>query len=96
MRVRYTETALHELDSIFAYIAKNSITRASSVVGRIEQLIGQLKEFPQMAQETDFPSVRKFPLGRFPYFIYYVVERDEVVIIHIRHQARRPLSAEEL
>jgi toxin ParE1/3/4 len=96
MRVRYTETALRELDNIFSYIAKNSITGASSVVGRVEQLIGQLTEFPHMAQETDFAGVRKFPLGRFPYFIYYVVERDEVVIIHIRHQARRPLTAEEL
>jgi plasmid stabilization system protein ParE len=49
MRVRYTETALRELDNIFAYIAKNSITGASSVVGRVEQLIGQLTEFPHMA-----------------------------------------------
>jgi addiction module RelE/StbE family toxin len=96
MRVRYTATALRELDDIFAYVAKNSVTGASSVAGRVEQLIGQLAEFPYMAQETDFVGVRKFPLGRFPYFVYYVVEEDEVVIVHIRHQVRRPLTAEEL
>ena len=74
MRVRYTETALRELDDIFRYIAKNSVTGASSVVARVEQMIGQLAEFPHMAQETDLAGVRRFPLGRFPYFIYYVVE----------------------
>jgi toxin ParE1/3/4 len=90
MRVRYTDTALRELDEIFAYIAKNNRTAAASVVGRVEALIGQLAEFPLMAQETDVADVRKFPLGRFPYDIYYTVERDEVVILHIRHGARRP------
>ena len=90
MRVRYTDTALRELDDIFAYIAKNNRAAAASVAGRVEGLIGQLAEFPDMAQETDVAGVRRFPLGRFPYLIYYTVEADEVVILHIRHGARRP------
>jgi len=90
MRVRYTDTALRELDEIFAYIAKHNAAAAASVVGRVENLIVQLAEFPLLAQETDVAGVRKFPLGRFPYVIYYTVEQDEVVILHIRHSARRP------
>jgi addiction module RelE/StbE family toxin len=90
MKVRYTDTALRELDEIFAYIAKNNRSAATSVVGRVESLIAQVTEFPLMAQETDVPGVRKFPLGRFPYVIYYTVEGDEVVVLHVRHGARRP------
>ena len=90
MRVRYTDTALRELDEIFAYITKNNRAAAASVVGRVENLIAQLAEFPLMAQETDLSGVRKFPLARLPYVIYYTVERDEVVILHVRHGARRP------
>jgi toxin ParE1/3/4 len=92
MKVRYTETALSEVDEIFAYIANYSVVAAAAVVERVDELIGQLSEFPYMAQETDNARVRKFPLGRFPYVIYYTVEQDEVVILHIRHGARRPLS----
>jgi toxin ParE1/3/4 len=92
MRVRYTGTALRELDEIFAYIAKNSAVAAASVVGRVESLIGQLAEFPYMAQETDIAGVRKFPLGRFPYVIYSTIEGEEIVVLHVRHGARRPPS----
>jgi len=92
MRVRYTETALLEVDDIFAYIANHSVAAAAAVVERFDELVGQLSEFPYMAQETDIAGVRKFPLGRFPYVVYYTVEQDEVVILHIRNGARRPPS----
>ncbi len=92
MRVRYTETALREVDEIFAYIANHSVVAAAAVVERVDELVGQLSEFPYMAQETDIAGVRKFPLGRFPYVVYYTVEQNEVVILHIRHGARRPPS----
>jgi plasmid stabilization system protein ParE len=29
-------------------------------------------------------------LGRYPYIVYYRVQNDEVVIVHIRHGARKP------
>lgn len=92
MRVRYTETALREVDEIFAYIANHSAAAAAAVVARVDELVGQLSEFPNMAQETDIAGVRKFPLGRFPYVVYYTAQQDEVVILHIRHGARRPPS----
>jgi plasmid stabilization system protein ParE len=46
MRVRYTETALHEVDEIFAYIANHSVVAAAAVVERVDELVGQLSEFP--------------------------------------------------
>ena len=36
-------------------------------------------------------GVRRLPLGNYPYVIFYTVEADEVVILRIRHGARRPL-----
>jgi toxin ParE1/3/4 len=92
MRVRYTETALREVDEIFAYIVNHNVVAAAAIVERVEELVGQLGEFPFMAQETDIAGVRKFPLGRFPYVVYYAVQQDEVVILHVRHGARRPPS----
>jgi hypothetical protein len=31
------------------------------------------------------------PIGRYPLMIFYPVENDELVILHVRHTAREPL-----
>ncbi len=92
MRIRYTETALRELDEILAYIADRNSTAAAAVRTRIERLTGQLSNFPYMAQETERAGVRRLPLGNYPYVIFYIVDGDEAVILRIRHAARRPLG----
>jgi toxin ParE1/3/4 len=91
MRVRYTETAQRELDEILAYTAERSTSAASNLARRTEVLLGHLVEFPYMAQMTEADGVRRLPLVEFPYVIFYNVREDEVVILHVRHSARRPL-----
>jgi toxin ParE1/3/4 len=91
MKVRYTATALRELNEILAYVAERNVGAAAAVRVRIENLVGQLSLFPFMAQETELIGVRRLPLGNFPYAIFYTVEGDEVVVLHVRHGARRPL-----
>jgi toxin ParE1/3/4 len=91
MKVRYTETALRELDEILAYIADRNFTAAASVRARVEELVERLSYFPYLAQGTERNGVRRVPLGNYPYVIFYTVEAEEVVILRIRHGARRPL-----
>jgi toxin ParE1/3/4 len=91
MKVRYTETALRELDEILAYIADRSATAAASVRARVEELVERLSYFPHLAQATERRGVRRVPLGNYPYVIFYTVEAEEIVILRIRHGARRPL-----
>ena len=88
MRVRYTRTALVELEEILAFIAKDNVAAASSVAERIEHSIAQLAEFPYLAQMADEEGVR-LTVRRLPYIVYYTVDRSEVVILHIRHGARK-------
>ena len=89
MQVRYTETALIEINEIFAYISEHTASAAKRVVARIERTIRNIGDFPEMAQETREPGVRRIPSGRYPYLVYYTVEADEVVILHVRHGARQ-------
>ena len=89
MRVRYTRTALVELEEIFAFIAKDNVAAASSVAERIEHSIAQLAEFPYLAQTADEEGVRRLTVRRLPYVVYYTVDRSEVVILHIWHGARK-------
>jgi addiction module RelE/StbE family toxin len=89
MKIRYTETTLTEINEIFAHISEQNAPAAKRVVARIERTIHNLADFPEMAQETREPGVRRIPAGRYPYLVYYAVETDEVVILHVRHGARR-------
>jgi plasmid stabilization system protein ParE len=45
MKVRWSETALTEIDGIFSYIYENNRTAATAVVNRIERLAALLADF---------------------------------------------------
>ncbi len=88
MKVRYTETALRELDEIFTYIFEHDRSAATGVIERVERLTALLVEFPFVGHETDEIGVRVVPLVRYPFLIFYTVNTDEVVILHVRHGSR--------
>src|SRR5690349_11228483 len=90
MRLRYTATALVEIDEIFAYISERNPSAAERVVARIELIIQNLGHIPEMAQEADEPGVRRMPVTGYPFLVFYTIEADEVVILHVWHGARRP------
>jgi toxin ParE1/3/4 len=92
MRIRYTETALAEVVQILSYIAQHSSSAAIDVRERIERTVEALSDIPEMAQIADEPGVRRMPITSFPYIVFYTIEADEIVILHVRHGARRPLS----
>jgi len=66
------------------------------VVSFIERLTRGLTDFPEIGQRSDEMKVRVILAGRFPYRIYYGVETDEIVILHIRHAARDTPEAGEM
>jgi plasmid stabilization system protein ParE len=40
------------------------------------------------------PGVRMITVRRYPYLIFYTVENNEVLIMSVRHGARRPIDEE--
>ena len=66
MKVRYTETAIAEVEQLFSYIAERDRSAAIAVRERIERTVAALGETPEMAQRTDEPSVRRCPSGPIP------------------------------
>ena len=41
------------------------------------------------------PEVRAVPLSRYPFKIFYTVIGESIVVLHIRHAARRPWEGQE-
>jgi toxin ParE1/3/4 len=73
MKLRYSETALRELDEIFAYISDRNRSAAVAVVDRVERLTSLIAEMPFIGHVTDEEGVRMMPVVRYPFLIFYTV-----------------------
>ncbi len=77
MRVVLSALALAELDEILAYIAERSLHGARNVEARFRHAFDLIARHPQSAERVEQrPGVRRLPLVRFPYAIYYEVRLD--------------------
>jgi plasmid stabilization system protein ParE len=96
MKVRFTPRAFSDLDIIRTYIGQFNPAAAGQVVSLIEAVCKRLGEFPESGQRADELDTRVAFSPRYPYRIYYRVTAEQVVILHIRHAARRPLERGEV
>ncbi len=90
MRVRFTPRAFSDLDVIRTYIHQFSPAAAGRVVALIEKVASRLADFPESGSVSDELGAHVVFSRRYPYRIYYRIAADEIVILHIRHTARRP------
>jgi|HubBroStandDraft_5_1064220.scaffolds.fasta_scaffold16008_3 toxin ParE1/3/4 len=90
MKIRWSETALTELEDIFSYIHGYNRSAAAAIVERIEALTALLEEFPLLGPLTDEAHVRVLSVVRYPFLVFYTIDNtaDEIVILHVRHTAR--------
>lgn len=92
MKVRFTPRAFSDLDVIRTYIEQFNPAAAGRVIALVETICRRLGEFPEFGQRADELDTRIAFSARYPYRIYYRIVGQEVVILHIRHAARRPLE----
>ena len=90
MKLRYTRTALRQIEEALSYIAARSPQVAAGMRARILATAALLQDHPHAAQATTRPNTRRVILTPFPYVLFYRVAVDEVVILRLRHSARRP------
>jgi toxin ParE1/3/4 len=90
MKVRFTRTAAAEIGEIFSYIARDNPKAAATVLEQIDRTIARLAKYPEIGHLKHEPAVRMLPVGRFrQYLVFYTIESDQVVILSVRHGARR-------
>jgi toxin ParE1/3/4 len=90
MEVRYTLRAHSDLEAIFISLGQRDEAAARTVKDFIRHRIERLADFPLIAPETDEQGVRELSVVRYPYKIYYEVESEEVRVLHIRDERRKP------
>lgn len=95
MRVRYTEPAVREFEAVISYFLAHAPRLAPEIADAIDKAVTQLLKHPYSGQETEMRGIRELYLRRFRYLVFYTVEGSEVVILHLRHAARRRPWEEE-
>jgi toxin ParE1/3/4 len=89
MKVRITRPALDDLEQIYTYIRKENPAAASRVVTRLLDRAMELADTPLQGRQVDEPNTRVIVVPRFRYFVFYVIEGDEIHVTHFRHTSRR-------
>jgi toxin ParE1/3/4 len=92
VKIRYTEPALADLDSVPDYIAEHSPQGARRVQSRIQSVIELLVNHPHIGVRTEDPTVRRLTTLPYPYLVFYEVAESEIIIHAVRHAARDPSS----
>ncbi len=69
------------------FIAQNSITQAEIFFDEFERIIDLIETMPGMGSKYE-NGIRKFLLGKFPYYIYYQENENTIDILGIWHTSR--------
>jgi toxin ParE1/3/4 len=91
MKVRFTSRAHHDLDEISSYIAEQNPQAAKRVQHSILATIDLVALRPYIGiKNARAPDLRSRLVSRYPYRVHYSVREQEILILHIRHGARKP------
>jgi toxin ParE1/3/4 len=97
VKIAYSPRAVIDLAEIGSYLAERSPSGAAAVEQRMRTVIELIAQFPASGRTVHArPTVSVIPLGKYPYRIFYATSDDELIVLHIRHTARKPVDPGEL
>ena len=89
MKVRYTPAARADIDAIYRRIVIQNSTAAQQVEDKIRATADALADFPGVGAATNLEDVRRLPLVRYPYTMFYriIIDDDAIDILRVVHAA---------
>ena len=88
MKLRFTKTALCQIEQALYYIESRSPEGAARLAQRTETVIALLLDHPHLGRATSRQGVRRLVVTPYPYVIFYRVTAVEIVVQRFRHAAR--------
>ena len=89
MKLRFLPAAREELEAAALYLDERAPGLGADLVGDVERIGELVCEFPQIGRSLDSLH-RSIPLQRFSFSLAYRIGADEVIIIAVAHNRRRP------
>lgn len=88
-KVSFHETAESELNEAADFYELASPDLGRLLIDEIQRTVGRITEFPDSAPRIH-GEIRKRSIARFPFSVIYSVHLNEIRILAIAHQRRRP------
>ncbi len=89
MRYIFHPEALQEYGDAATYYDKISPELGNAFIESVENGINRIISRPE-AWQIEEEDVRRHLIKRFPFGIFYTIERDHILIIAVMHMSRRP------
>ncbi len=83
-----------DIESTVAYYqAEAGNNTATDLLNQLESALQSVAKQPgagsqRFGHELDIPDLRQWPLGRFPYLIFYVEKTNRIEIVRVLHTSR--------
>jgi toxin ParE1/3/4 len=87
MTIRWTTTALRDLEALHAYIADDSDQAAAAMVEKILAGLEALQRFPEMGRRGRVAGTRELVIA--PFVLAYRAKKAAIEVVAIIHGARR-------
>jgi plasmid stabilization system protein ParE len=88
MTVRYTETAIVEIEEICSYIANDNERAAGDIAAAIERTVAAIAKRPQSAPIVHDGRVRAKLVEKYQYRVFYEVAGSDIIIRNVRSTRR--------
>ena len=89
MRVSFHPRARDEVEEAQAWYEERSLLAATGFLLEISVAVRRIGEAPHRYPVALY-STRRVVLERFPFSIHYRVNEDDIVVVAVAHQKRRP------
>jgi addiction module RelE/StbE family toxin len=89
MKIRWSPTAVADLESIRDYIAKDSPSAARKIANRIKESVIRLVNFPLSGRLGRVPGTRELVIPETSYVVAYTIQGNEVQIAAVLHGKQR-------
>jgi addiction module RelE/StbE family toxin len=89
MIIRWSPTAVSDLESIRDYIARDSPSAARKVANRIKESFNRLIDFPLSGRAGRVPGTRELIIPGTSYMAVFTIQGAEVLIASVFHGRQR-------
>jgi plasmid stabilization system protein ParE len=86
---RFLRPAEEEMTEASVFYEAATLGLGAGFLDEVQRVINILREHPELGQPVG-QGLRRALLHRFPFSLIYSVEVDEVLVVGVAHQRRRP------
>jgi toxin ParE1/3/4 len=88
MNLRWTQSALADLDDAHAYISAENRYAARDIITRIEQALAALMAHPHIGRAGRCQDTRELVISGTPFVVAYRAKKNAIEILAVIHHAR--------